>query len=60
MLPLSGGTFDAFARDENGSAVIGRDFSIALIQFTYSTSSNTLSYSLAFPITVLVPLSYFA
>ena len=48
MLPLSGGTFDAFARDENGSAVIGLDFSIALIQFTYSTSSNTLSYSLSF------------
>ncbi len=48
MLPLSGGTFDAFARDENGSALVGLDFSIALIQFTYSISSNTLSYSMSF------------
>ena len=47
MLPLSGGTFDAFARDENGSALIGLDFSVALIQFTYSISSNTLSYSMS-------------
>ncbi|MCL4397213.1 hypothetical protein M1494_02605 [Candidatus Parvarchaeota archaeon] len=48
MLPLSGGTFDAFARDENGSALIGLDFSISLIQLTYSLSSNILSYSMSF------------
>ncbi|MCL4376042.1 hypothetical protein M1558_00935 [Candidatus Parvarchaeota archaeon] len=48
MLPLSGGTFDAFARDENGSALVGLDFSIALIQFNYSISSDILSYSMSF------------
>ena len=48
MLPLSGGTFNAFARDENGSVLLGLDFSIALIQFTYSISSDTLSYSMSF------------
>jgi hypothetical protein len=48
MLPLSGGTFDAFARDNNGSATIGLVFSIAYILQSYSVSSNTLSYSLSF------------
>lgn len=48
MLPLSGGTFDGFVRGENGSALVGLDFSVALIKLTYSISSGTLSYSMSF------------
>ncbi len=48
MLPLSGGTFDAFARNENGSVLIGLDFSVALIKQSYSISSSTLFYILSF------------
>ncbi len=48
MLPLSGGTFDAFVKGENGSAIIGLDFSVAYIQQSYAMSSNTLFYKLRF------------
>jgi uncharacterized protein (UPF0333 family) len=48
MLPLTSGTFDAFARAENGSAIIGLRFLISYVLGSYSVSSNTLSYSLSF------------
>ncbi|MEM0142789.1 MAG: hypothetical protein QXL94_02360 [Candidatus Parvarchaeum sp.] len=48
MLPLSSGTFHAFAKVENNSALLGLDFSISLVRMSYSISSNTLSYTLHF------------
>lgn len=52
MLPLSGGTYNSFARDEGESVLIGMQFPIALVQQSYSVSVSgstaSLSYSLSF------------
>ncbi|MGC8533058.1 MAG: hypothetical protein ACP5MV_00270 [Candidatus Parvarchaeum sp.] len=48
MLPLSGGTFDAFVKTVNGSAILGLRFAISYISQSYTASGTTISYNLEF------------
>ena len=52
MLPLSGGTYDAFAEAGNNQVLIGLKFAVSLIKQSYtvsfSGSTATLDYALSF------------
>lgn len=48
MLPLTGGTYDAFVKSVNGQVVLGLRFAISYISQSYSVSGTTISYNLEF------------
>ncbi len=48
MLPLSGGTYDAFVASTNTQVLVGLKFAVSLIIQSYSISDSVLSYSLYF------------